>query len=87
MSDNPETDDIQIEFEEYTDAQVVEVENGYMIAPRGWGWLADHFGAAAIRVSMPMGGNIEVLMSGDEGTSWHWRKVDDHRAGNVKRIK
>lgn len=77
MTDETETTDgwEGFESEEFTDAEYVEVEGAQIIAPRGWGWLADTFGAAAVRVTMAKGGNIEVLSSPDEGESYRWQDV------------
>lgn len=78
MSDETETTDDGwegFESEEFTDSEMVEVEGAYIIAPRGWGWLADTFGAAAARVTMAKGGDIEFLISDDDGETWAWRKA------------
>jgi len=77
MSDEPDTDDLgNIEVEQLSDAEYVEVEGAVIIAPHGWGWLADTYGACAIRVQMAKGGTVEVLVPiDDEQTAWVWRNT------------
>lgn len=82
MTDTPdETEDLgEFETEGFSEADYVEVEGAQIIAPHGMGWLADTFGAAAIRVKMAKCGNIEVLISQDEGQSWKWLDVTQLKA-------
>lgn len=76
----------EIEVEGFTDSEYVEVEGAQIIAPKGWGWFADHFGAAAVRVKMAKGGTIEVLVQSGDETSWHWQAADK-AAATVAQIK
>jgi hypothetical protein len=76
-----ETEDLgEFETEGFSDADYVEVEGAQIIAPHGMGWLADTFGAVALRVTMAKGGSIEVLISQDEGQSWKWLDVTKLKA-------
>lgn len=86
MTDEPETEELGFEVEGFTDSEYVEVEGAQIIAPKGWGWFADHFGAAAVRVKMAKGGTIEVLVRSDDATSWHWQAADK-AAATVAQIK
>jgi len=53
-----------------------EVEGAWIIAPRGWQDLQDHFGSPLVRINMKAPGTVDVLVSDDEGVSWKWRSVD-----------
>ena len=87
MTDEPEsTEELDFEVEGFTDSEYVEVEGAQIIAPKGWGWFADHFGAAAVRVKMAKGGAIEVLVQSDDERTWHWQAADKAAAA-VRPIK
>lgn len=78
MTDEPEDteEDLAFEVEGFTDSEYVEVEGAQIIAPKGWGWFADHFGAAAVRVRMAKGGSIDVLVQSADAETWHWQAAD-----------
>lgn len=81
MADEPDDDDLgEIEVEDFSDSEYVEVEGAMIIAPRGWGWFADTVDAAAIRVNMAKGGGIDVLHS-DDGIRWRWDDVTKFKGG------
>lgn len=90
MADDDQADDTAQGFvtEEFTDSEYVEVEGAMLIAPKGWGWFADHYAAAAIRVRLEKGGSIDILVQNDDEATWQWRQVDrPNRPASVKSIK
>jgi hypothetical protein len=80
MTDEPEDGEGDegpaYEVEGFSDSEYVEVEGAQIIAPKGWGWFADHFAAAAVRVKMAKGGSIEVLVQSADAETWHWQAAD-----------
>lgn len=75
MSDEPEElGELEVESDACPDW--FEVENGYVIAPRGWGDVQDHFGCPLIRIRMKSPGGVDVLTSEDDGVTWKWRDVE-----------
>ena len=79
MTDEPEQPDdelgeLDVEADSVTDW--FEVEGGYIVAPRGFQDVQDHFGCPLVRVNMKAPGTVDVLVSDDEGVSWKWRSVD-----------
>jgi len=90
MTDEPEQPDDElgdeIECEGPSDADWYEVEDGYLVFPRGVGWFADEHGASAIKVKMPKGGSVEILVMDGEG--WNWRDVTaQKRKGELTVLK
>lgn len=66
----------EIEVDTTAASDLVEVENGYIIAPRGFEDVQDHFGCPLIRVNMKAPGSVDVLVSSDGGETWQWKSVD-----------
>ena len=76
MTDEPDDDLEETEVETDAVADWFEVEGGYIIAPRGWADVQDHFGSPLVRVNMKAPGTVDVLVSEDEGQTWKWRNVE-----------
>jgi hypothetical protein len=76
MADEPENEDLDLEVETESAAEWFEVEGGYIVAPRGWQDVQDHFGSPLVRVNMKAPGTVDVLVSDDDGESWKWRNVE-----------
>ena len=80
MTDEPKDPDDDglgpMQVETNAEMDWFEVEGAYIIAPRGWADLQDHFGSPLVRVNMKAPGTVDVLVSDDEGVSWKWRSVD-----------
>ena len=75
MSDEPEDEDlgeIEVDASE-APTEWWEVEDGYIILPRGAADTADHFGSPALKIRMSKGGALFALVM--EGQKWAWRDV------------
>lgn len=85
MADEPEDDEIgEVEIAEATDPDWYEVEGGYIILPHGAQWYAETFDAAAIRILMAKGGEIEV----QDVLTGKWRKPSQGRpSAELRAIK
>ncbi|MDE2467322.1 MAG: hypothetical protein KGL35_00875 [Bradyrhizobium sp.] len=88
MADEPDDEDLgslAVETETVTDW--FEVKDGFIIAPRGWADVQDHFGSPLIRVRMETA-SVEVLMSDDDGVTWKWRNVEKLKvSAEIREIK
>lgn len=73
MAEEPEETEFEVETEACPDW--FEVEGGYIVAPRGWQDVQDHFGSPLVRIRMKAPGAVDVLVSEDEGVTWTWRDV------------
>ena len=88
MADEEEPDDPEIEVETDAIADWFEVEGGYIVAPRGWADVQDHFGSPLVRINMKAPGTVDVLVSDDNGESWKWRNVERLKVpADVRAIK
>lgn len=88
MTDEPEAEDESIPVETDAVSDWFEVEGGYIVAPRGWADVQDHFCAPLLRINMKAPGTVDVLVSDDGGETWKWKSVDKIKVtGQLAAIK